>query len=276
MSETGAGGADGEADAEAVEWRDGEDVSLAERAAEMHRAADRDDLDQEDQEELRRLVERLGLTDVRAAVDVLKDRRGEWWRRHDLEPPEHIQRPKHEQITKPQQRGTAATESGPIPPEVDWSDLRVYHCRHCKDECINAEETDPAQQRECRRCHDLSGKTEPMRYEELPRTRRARTATCPACETAVDSTTRLGPATLRLEPCGHQADPGVVEERPADAAPVAPDRRGEEPVPPHATCPVCESVIETVRRLDAATLQLEPCGHQVGPEVYKDLLARGA
>lgn len=43
--------------------------------------------------------------------------------------------------------------SGPIPPEVDWTDLVAYRCRLCKDHCLNYRESAPAEARQCRTCH---------------------------------------------------------------------------------------------------------------------------
>ena len=57
-----------------------------------------------------------------------------------------------ERIRSPAQRGEV-TRSGPIPPEIDWSDLRAYVCNSCKDHCINWIESDCARASECRSCY---------------------------------------------------------------------------------------------------------------------------
>ena len=46
-------------------------------------------------------------------------------------------------------------ESGPIPPEVPWSEMVTYRCRHyyCRHECINHVEESCTQAKECRSCH---------------------------------------------------------------------------------------------------------------------------
>lgn len=55
-------------------------------------------------------------------------------------------------VQSPAQRGEV-TESGLIPPEIDWSDLRAYVCNSCKDHCINWIEADCTRANECRTCH---------------------------------------------------------------------------------------------------------------------------
>lgn len=57
-----------------------------------------------------------------------------------------------ERVLSPAQRGEV-TESGPIPPEVEWSELRAYVCNACKDHCINWLGSECAQASECRTCH---------------------------------------------------------------------------------------------------------------------------
>lgn len=77
---------------------------------------------------------------------------GHYWDRveEDMEPPEWWQnlQPNHPEITGPERD----TESGPIPPEIDWSDLTAYRCKHCSQGCINPIGSEPAENRECRSC----------------------------------------------------------------------------------------------------------------------------
>jgi len=49
----------------------------------------------------------------------------------------------------------AAEESGPIPPEVPWSEMVAYQCRcyYCGRGCINHVEESCTQAKECRSCH---------------------------------------------------------------------------------------------------------------------------
>jgi len=48
-------------------------------------------------------------------------------------------------------------ESGPIPPEVPWSEMESYRCQQCNSDCLNHEDTDAAQRGECRFCLILWG-----------------------------------------------------------------------------------------------------------------------
>lgn len=59
-----------------------------------------------------------------------------------------------ERVLSPAQRGEV-TESGPIPPEIDWSELRAYVCYSCKDHCLNWIGSACTQANECRSCHQV-------------------------------------------------------------------------------------------------------------------------
>jgi len=76
--------------------------------------------------------------------------RGHYWEELGQEPPDWYTQI-HPEITGPNGTG----ESGPIPPEIDWSDLTAYRCRHCYNGCINPVDSEPAETQQCRSCHAI-------------------------------------------------------------------------------------------------------------------------
>jgi hypothetical protein len=49
----------------------------------------------------------------------------------------------------------SASESGPIPPAVPWSEMVAYDCRWCKRGCLNHVEESCTQAEECRNCYRI-------------------------------------------------------------------------------------------------------------------------
>ena len=79
--------------------------------------------------------------------------RRHYWEHADVDPPDwwFERQPNYPEITGPSGDG----ESGPIPPEVDRSDLKAYWCRHCRQGCITPLDG-PAEERECRPCFRIA------------------------------------------------------------------------------------------------------------------------
>lgn len=95
--------------------------------------------------------------DVRHSLedDHRADHRGYWWTWTGDDPPQwYLDRYKHEAITSSGVRDTSG-ESGPIPPEIAWSDLGAYRCRHCCNGCINPVASDYYETEQCRHCYHL-------------------------------------------------------------------------------------------------------------------------
>lgn len=46
-------------------------------------------------------------------------------------------------------------ECGPIPPEVPWSELQLYDCRSCGEECLNWLGLECTRLGYCHTCYDL-------------------------------------------------------------------------------------------------------------------------
>lgn len=65
---------------------------------------------------------------------------GHYWEYYDREEPDYYGQI-HPEIVGPNGQG----DPGPIPPEIDWSDLTAYRCRHCYNECINPIDSGPAE-----------------------------------------------------------------------------------------------------------------------------------
>lgn len=122
-----------------------------------------DDQDHDPVEEAKK--ERIERLRAQRATDPEEFKRfngGHWWQQAERNLDEAVEVPRwyYERFgTPPSERSTpddVPVESGPVPPEVDWSDLRAYYCRLCTTECINYVESEAAQQDKCRRC--LTGK----------------------------------------------------------------------------------------------------------------------
>jgi len=88
-------------------------------------------------------------------VEELKhSSRRHYWKHADIDPPDwwFERQPNYPEITGP----TRNRDSRPIPPEIDWSDLKAYRCRHCRQGCINPLDSGPAEEGECRACHRIA------------------------------------------------------------------------------------------------------------------------
>ena len=77
---------------------------------------------------------------------------GHWWDQLNVRPPDYyLQRIKGVSARNGYTEALHSdVGSGPIPPEVPWSEMSYYQCNCCKDNCINHESTEAAEVRECR------------------------------------------------------------------------------------------------------------------------------